>query len=215
MKPSNAMLAVLGLGAALVAGTGCQDGIAAEKLDGKGVYGNYCAQCHGNEGAGNAGVGAPSIAGLPAWYVQDQVGYFKEGYRGRHFDDVMGMKMRPMALALTADVQIENVAKYVESMPVQKQAATLDGDAEKGASYFGTCVACHGADAAGMKAVNSPPLHQADDWYMLTQLKNFKAGVRGSAEGYTTGAQMMPMANTLPDEQAMKDVIAHIRSLDK
>ena len=47
-------------------------------------------------------------------------------------------------------------------------------------------------------------------------LKKFKRGLRGAdaikdPQGYT----MAPIMATLPDEQAMKDVIAHIRHLSK
>jgi cytochrome c553 len=47
---------------------------------------------------------------------------------------------------------------------------------------------------------------------MLSQLKKFKSGVRGGAND-TAGAMMAGMANSLVDEQAMKDVVAYIRTL--
>jgi hypothetical protein len=49
---------------------------------------------------------------------------------------------------------------------------------------------------------------------MLTQLSNFKAGIRGAVPEDASGATMRPMAMTLADEQAMKDVIAYILTLD-
>jgi hypothetical protein len=49
----------------------------------------------------------------------------------------------------------------------------------------------------------------------LTQLKNFKSGVRGTNPQDITGAQMRPMSMILADEQAMKDVIAYIQTLSK
>ena len=58
-----------------------------------------------------------------------------------------------------------------------------------------------------------PPLKQVNDWYMLTQLANFRAGVRGAKPGDTSGALMRPMSMTLADEQAMRDVIAYITTL--
>jgi cytochrome c553 len=61
--------------------------------------------------------------------------------------------------------------------------------------------------------MGAPPLVTASDWYLLTQLKNFKHGVRGAnAAADVSGAMMMPMAAPL-DEQAMKDVIAYIQTL--
>jgi cytochrome c oxidase subunit 2 len=63
--------------------------------------------------------------------------------------------------------------------------------------------------------LNAPPIARADDWYILSSLKKFKGGIRGSNPKDITGAQMIGMAGTLPDEQAMLDVIAHIKTLSK
>ena len=46
----------------------------------------------------------------------------------------------------------------------------------------------------------------------LEQLKKFKAGHRGAVAADVTGQQMRPTAIALPDEQAMMDVIAYIKS---
>jgi cytochrome c oxidase subunit 2 len=215
-------LAVLATAVTLLAGgTGCEHPghalatvtSSAADADGDQLYVDYCQQCHGVDGEGNDGVGAPSIAGLPEWYLGRQVHKFKDGVRGTHFDDIMGMKMRPMALTLTNDGQVDRIAAYVAKMPVVKNAATLDGDADRGKAGFGTCVACHQADGTGMQALNAPPISQADDWYLLTQLSNFKHGIRGAHADDVEGAQMAPMAKLLADEQAMKDVIAYMRTL--
>jgi cytochrome c553 len=61
--------------------------------------------------------------------------------------------------------------------------------------------------------MGAPPLVTASDWYLLTQLKNLKNGVRTpNAAADASGAMMAPIAATL-DEQAMKDVIAYIQTL--
>ena len=57
-----------------------------------------CQQCHGEAALGNHAVNAPSIAGLPQWYIESQLKKFKMGGRGTHFDDLTGMQMRPMAM---------------------------------------------------------------------------------------------------------------------
>jgi cytochrome c553 len=51
-----------------------------------------------------------------------------------------------------------------------------------------------------------------DAWYMLTQLRNFKTGVRGHHPGDTWGMTMRINAEALSDDD-MKDVIAYISSL--
>ena len=88
-----------------------------------------------------------------------------------------------------------------------------DGEAEAGKASYATCATCHGTDGKGNQQLNAPGLVDLPDWYMLTQLHKFKSGVRGANPNDVTGAQMAPMATTLKDEQAMKDVIAHIKTL--
>ena len=51
------------------------------------------------------------------------------------------------------------------------------------------------------------------DWYQVSQLNNYKAGFRGRHPDDVYGQQMAPMVAILPDEQAMKDVVAYITSL--
>jgi len=207
-----------GLLLTLLSSAGCQaqaDTRPVGAIEGRVVYDNYCVPCHGNTGSGNEGVGAPSIAGLPEWYVQGQLHKFRDGIRGTHVDDIFGMKMRPMAMSLASDTQVDAVAAHISMMPPQRQPDTLQGgDASRGAVTFVTCASCHGADASGNQALGAPPLHYADDWYLLRQLHNFQGGLRGANPKDATGATMRPMAMTLADEQAMKDVIAYIRSLE-
>ena len=222
MKVTSTLTMVATAALLLVAGTACEHPSqslaavtsSAAEADGATLYVNYCQQCHGVDGEGNAGVGAPSIAGLPEWYVDRQLHKFYDGVRGTHFDDIMGMKMRPMARTLTNDGQRDRVSAYVAEMKVGRQLATLDGDVEKGKASYATCAACHQANGMGNEALNAPPIAYADDWYMLTQLKHFKGGVRGADPRDIEGAQMAPMSRTLADEQAMKDVIAYVRSLN-
>lgn len=180
---------------------------------GKMRYAN-CAPCHGEDGRGNQAVGAPAIAGLPLWYVEAQLRKFRDGSRGAHPDDIDGLKMRPMARTLLSDEEVKVVAERVAKLPPLSPAATIkDGDPSRGKAMFATCVACHGEKAVGMQDKGAPDLHRTGDWYLLAQLKKFKSGVRGSAPTDATGQQMRPMAMTLPNEQAMKDVIAYIRTL--
>lgn len=205
----------LALGAAIAA-SGCQNAPAATVERGQVLYSNYCAQCHKAEGGGQESVGAPSIAGLPEWYVRQQLHNFQQGVRGAHFDDLEGLRMRPMSLTLRRPEDTDAVAMYVASLRPSPQPMTLAGaDAGHGAQLFGTCTACHGADAAGNEQLGAPPLTVQPDWYLVRQLGKFKAGVRGAHPKDTKGATMRPMAQALPDDQAMKDVIGHVQSLKK
>lgn len=89
------------------------------------------------------------------------------------------------------------------------------GDAAKGKTLYATCGACHGPNAEGMEALNAPKLAGQEEWYVIRQLQNFKGGIRGANPKDTYGMQMAPMAQTLPNDQAMADVAAYIKSLGK
>ncbi|MDJ0788906.1 MAG: c-type cytochrome [Myxococcota bacterium] len=184
---------------------------------GEKLYG-LCSQCHGVEGEGVPLSLAPSIAGLPAWYVESQLKKFYGGIRGRHPDDIGGMRMRPMTLYFnrpdTRDADFAAVSAYVASLePKYPEPLLSGGDPEKGQASYSLCIACHGADGLGNEALQAPPIVQISDWYALTQLKNYKNGIRGRDPRDSAGATMWPMAMTLEDEQAMKDVIAYIETL--
>lgn len=176
------------------------------------VY-QLCTQCHGPQLQGKPDIAAPAVAGLPDWYIEAQLHKFKGGIRGSHFDDLPGMRMRPMAMSLT-EADITAIAGLVSKLPVQESHPSLEGgNAEAGKMLFAPCTACHGPEAKGNPALKAPPLAQANDWYLFTQLHNFKHGVRGANPNDTTGAQMRPMAQGLADEQAMRDVVAYIGTL--
>ena len=107
------------------------------------------------------------------------------------------------------------ITRYVASLPVAKSEKLVkDGDAKAGAGSYATCIACHGAKGEGNAATKGPPLAQMQDWYMLAQLKKFKAGVRGANPNDTTGSTMRAMSAIMIDEQMMKNVIAHIGTLN-
>ena len=167
-----------------------------------------CTSCHGPDGEGNEMYWAPAIAGLPTWYIQAQLEGFRSGLRGLHFDDLAGMRMRPMALVLRSDEDVAAVAEYVGALPPVKTEATLTGgDPQKGAPLYAVCTACHGLKGVGNKDLHAPPLSQQHDWYLFRQLKNFKDGIRGVNPKDTWGVTMRPMSMVLADEQAIKDVL--------
>ncbi len=87
------------------------------------------------------------------------------------------------------------------------------GDAAKGKALYATCAACHGQNGEGNQALNAPRIAGQEDWYVVRQLQNFKAGIRAGDPKDTYGAQMRPMALTLPNDQAMEDVAAYVATL--
>ena len=63
--------------------------------------------------------------------------------------------------------------------------------------------------------MGAPPLVHESDWYILRALDKFKSHVRGYDSTDAQGQQMATMSSTLQDHQAMLDVIAYIRTLQK
>ena len=214
MQKSRLRLAVALLGIAALPSTGCNQAAASEDghTSDKELY-QLCAQCHGQDGMGRQDVGAPAIAGLPAWYVDTQLYKFERGFRGTHPADLAGMRMRPMALAVAGPEDMKKVAEHVAQLPKRKiKSSTVLGDPRRGKALFAPCVACHGPSGKGNAITKAPPLAGLQDWYLLTQLENFKSGVRGADPKDETGTQMKPFADAL-DEQGMKDVVAYIATL--
>ena len=175
-----------------------------------------CAQCHGPAGGGNQGALAPAIAGLPDWYVLTQLKDFKTGLRGLQPDDTGGLRMYPMSQYLKTDEDLHAAAHFVSSLPpVLSEPTVVGGDAERGAKLYTPCTACHGPDGGGNQALNAPPLRGRSDWYLLSSLQKFKAGIRGNDPKNANAALMRGMAQMLTDEQAMKDVVAYIGTLSR
>jgi cytochrome c553 len=209
LEASGAFLLALALAVTVPAASA----LAQDTARGEQLY-QLCSQCHGDNGGGDPVALAPAIAGLPAWFVTAQIKKFQAGGRGTHFDDISGMRMRPMSMWLRGDEDVASVAAYVASLPKVSPAPTLaGGNAEMGKQKYLPCVACHGMSGEGNQALNAPPLAGGSDWYQLTSLQKFKAGVRGTNPKDTTGMLMRPMSMTLADEQAMLDVIAYIATL--
>ncbi len=174
------------------------------------LYG-MCTSCHGQHGEGNQEVGAPSIHGLPEWYILAQLEKFANGARGAHPKDINGMRMRPVGRTLTAENRAQ-MAKHVSAKKHLELADTVKGNPVRGEARYQVCAACHGKNAEGNQQLQAPPLSGASDWYLLTQLHNFKNRVRGFDPAIDPmGASMQGMAATLDDE-GMKDVVAYINT---
>ena len=213
MKKSR-LLAFAGL-MAVMALTACHPEGAKKTLPGQELFA-ACKSCHGVDGYGKENIAAPSIAGLPVWYVEAQLVKFRTGVRGAHPDDLEGLRMRPMSQQMMDEGEVKAVSAYVASMAPMKQPSTLKGgDATAGAGNYAVCTACHGPEGKGNEQLHAPPIAGQHDWYLVSQLKKFKAGIRGTNPKDITGGQMRPMSMTLADEQAMKNVVAHISTLAK
>jgi cytochrome c oxidase subunit 2 len=121
--------------------------------------------------------------------------------------------MAPMAATLRDDAALDNVIAYIKTLPDVPAPATTKGNARNGQRPYVTCGTCHGADGRGMQATNAPRLKGMSDWYMVTQLRNFKHRIRGAHPKDLYGPQMALMAEILGDDRATNDVVAYINTL--
>jgi len=188
--------------------------VASDAAAGKSLYA-VCSSCHGVEGEGNAALNAPKLSGQGDWYLKQQLKYYKQGIRGTHDKDVFGKMMAPMAATLADDAAIGNVVAYIKTLPDNPAQATVNQSTKKQGQklYVSTCAACHGSTGQGIQAMNAPRLAGMSDWYLVTQLKNFKQGIRGAHPDDQYGGQMSLMAATLADDQAINDLVAYINTL--
>lgn len=186
--------------------------VPGNAVAGQSLYG-VCAGCHGSQGEGNPQLHAPKLSGQEGWYLKRQLQYYKQGVRGTHVDDVFGKQMAPMAATLADEAAIDNVIAYIETLPDLPVPSTVNGNVAKGKKIYKTCAYCHGADGLGIRDINAPRAAGMSDWYLVTQLKNFKQGIRGSHPQDMHGPQMVLMAAVLTNDQAINDLVAYINTL--
>ncbi len=173
-----------------------------------------CAACHGQNAEGSPAMKGPALSALSEKYIVAQLEKFQNKHRGGDPKDTAGLTMASMVMTVASAEAKANVAAYIASLESTKPATTISGNADNGKALYGTCAACHGADAKGNDLMNAPSLINQHDWYLVTQLKNFKEGIRGTHPDDATGAQMRPMAMMLADDQAINDVVAYLSTLD-
>lgn len=174
---------------------------------------SYCTVCHGAQGNGNVAIRAPKISGMEPWYIRRQLEAFRVGMRGAHPDDAAGNEMQPIGVRLHEAAAVEEAIAYVASFQPKAPPITVDGDTSRGRELYVTCESCHGAKGEGNQALGAPALAARTDWYLVTQLQNYKAGLRGNDPRDTSGVQMRAIASTLPDTQAIDDIVAYINTL--
>jgi cytochrome c553 len=83
----------------------------------------------------------------------------------------------------------------------------------EGEKAYGSCVACHGANAEGNVALGAPVLAGQHEAYLVRQLNNFKTGLRGADAGDVRGMQMRGMAAVLGDDATVGAVAAYLAGL--
>ena len=174
---------------------------------------DYCLLCHGAAANGNAGIRAPKLSGVEPWYLTRQLENFASGIRGTPGGDDSGHEMGPVGMRVKQEGTLDAAVAFVGSLPSKKPAPTIAGDVAHGKKLYAACTACHGAAGKGNAQLQAPALAARSDWYLVTQLKNFRDGLRGADGRDTFGAQMRAIVTSLPDDKAITDVVAYINTL--
>lgn len=99
--------------ASLPKGSGAHEGKSATVP--KPAAFDTCAACHGASGEGNGALGAPRLAGQPAWYLERSLQLYRGGGRGTAKDDTSGQQMA-VATKPLSDKDIAQLAAYAVSL---------------------------------------------------------------------------------------------------
>lgn len=174
---------------------------------------DYCLLCHGDNANGNYGIRAPKLSGMEPWYLARQLENFAAGIRGTPAEDASGHEMMPVGVRVIQEGVLAAAVEWVGTLQSKEPLPTVRGNVARGRQLYQTCAACHGAKGQGNAELHAPALASRSDWYLVTQLRNYQAGLRGADERDTLGAQMRAISGTLPDDQAITDVIAYINTL--
>lgn len=179
---------------------------SAHALDGDAKAGEQsaamCVACHQTDGAGMnipGGESWPSLSGLNAEYLYQQMKSFKDGSR-------QSATMLPFVSMLN-DQQYKDVAVYYSQLPaVQGKGDTEATEAELAHGeklatvgdwdrYIVPCVACHGPDSLGAGDV-FPRLAGQHAGYISDQLHAWQTGKRDNDPQHL----MLAIAERMNDE---------------
>lgn len=137
-----------------------------------------CALCHGQFAQGIVGGLYPRLAGMPEYYVLEQMKKYVDGNRSDDFSismlEVGGMK------DLTEE-QSKDLAAFIAAIDLKNHypltiPKPLSGDVAKGKKLFkGDCKDCHGKQANGKAKKDAPPLAGQYTEYLVRETDFFKA----------------------------------------
>src|ERR1700678_684064 len=138
-----------------------------------------CRACHGASG-NSTNPEWPSLAGLGADYIAEQLKNFKDGKR-------TNAVMAPMAAALSAD-DMANLGAYFDSLvntgleadPSYWQAGEKLYRGGDSARAIPACMACHGPSGRGNEPAKFPALRGQQSVYVVKQLNDYASGARAT-----------------------------------
>ena len=138
-----------------------------------------CQACHGANG-NSANPDWPSLAGIGADYIADQLKNFKDGKRNNPV-------MMPNVANLTPE-DMADLGAYFDSLPNTGLEADPSywqageklyraGDSARG---IPACMACHGPTGRGNEPAKFPALRGQQSVYVSKQLNDYASGARST-----------------------------------
>jgi cytochrome c553 len=145
-----------------------------------------CQACHGANG-NSVNPEWPSLAGLGADYMVEQLQNFKDGKRSSPIMMPMAAPLSPQDMADLAAYFDGLVNTGLEPDPTYGQAGEKlyrGGDKTRN---IPACMACHGPTGRGNEPAKFPSLHGEHSVYIAKQLNDYASGARPPRPGGIMG----------------------------
>lgn len=166
-----------------------------------------CQACHGANG-NSASPQFPSLAGLGADYIAEQLQNFKDGKRANPI-------MMPIAVPLSPQ-DMQDLGAYFDTLPNTGLEADPSywqagekvyraGDKARG---IPACMACHGPTGAGNEPAKFPALRGQHSEYLVKQLNDYVAGTRPPGPG-----GIMPVVAKHLSPEDMRNLASYAQGL--
>jgi len=182
--------------------------------DGAHLYTQYCAACHGANGAG--GVGVPLA--LPDFLAQADDDYLQKTIRHGRPGRVMP------GFAQLSDADVGAIVGYLRSLaPAGAKAVrakTKPGNAARGARlYENRCAACHGAHGEGSHGTGVT-FSRPRDLPILAPALNNPGFLKAASDDFIKtvlvhgrrGTPMQPFLKQGLKDRDLDDIVAHVRA---
>jgi cytochrome c553 len=166
-----------------------------------------CQACHGANG-NSANPQWPSLAGLGAPYIAEQLQNFKDGKRNNPVMMPLAAPLSPQDMADLGAYFDSQVNTGLEADPSYWQAGEKlyrGGDKARG---IPACTACHGPTGYGNKPAKFPALRGQHAEYVVKQLNDWVAGTRPPG----AGGIMPTIAKRLTPED-MRNLASYVQGL--
>ncbi|MDP8984120.1 MAG: cytochrome c4 [Pseudomonadota bacterium] len=182
-------------------------GVAAGNPETGATKAAVCQACHGPAG-NSSNPEWPSLAGLGADYIAEQLKNFKDGKRNNPV-------MRPNAVNLT-DEDMADLGAYfagqtnsgLEADPSYWQAGQKlyrGGDSARG---IPACMACHGPTGRGIEPAKFPALRGQHSVYVVKQLNDYASGARATGPN-----GIMPTIAKRLSTDDMRDIASYLQGI--